>query len=159
MTTISKSSFSSWACDMSQKGECASISWEMTSGDTRKRRSSPVSKPTLMSVWSSGINSPEDDSKWVSEKQSISSLWYHKILLQDSTTRLRKNQVQNKCLINPLFHYSEIISIISLYPEIVFWVSFVWREKVTCSTIRAFLTNKSKQKCPKLLVKSNQRQV
>lgn len=50
MTTISKSSFSSWACDMSQKGERASISWEITNGETRKRRSSPVSKPTLMSV-------------------------------------------------------------------------------------------------------------
>lgn len=159
MTTISKSSFSSWACDMSQKGECASISWEMTSGDTRKRRSSPVSKPTLMSVWSSGINSPEDDSKWVSEKQSISSLWYHKILLQEPTTRLRKNQVQNKCLINPLSTIQRSFQLSLFTPEIVFWVSFVWQDKVTCSTIRAFLTNKSKQKCPKLFVKSNQRQV
>lgn len=60
MTTISKSSFSSWACDMSQKAECASISWEITSGETRKRRSSPVSKPTLMSVWFRGMNSPGD---------------------------------------------------------------------------------------------------
>ena len=58
MTTISKSSFSSWPWDMSQKAEGGSISWEMTNGETRKRRSSPVSKPTLMSVWSSGMNSP-----------------------------------------------------------------------------------------------------
>ncbi|EDL83299.1 rCG22762 [Rattus norvegicus] len=30
----------------------------MMRGDTRKRRSSPVSKPTLMSVWFKGMNSP-----------------------------------------------------------------------------------------------------
>lgn len=62
ITTISKSSFSNWACDMSQNGERESISWEMTNGDTRNKRSSPVSKPTLISVWSKGINSPRN--KW-----------------------------------------------------------------------------------------------
>ncbi|PKU27333.1 hypothetical protein llap_22363 [Limosa lapponica baueri] len=58
MTTISKSSFSSWCRETSQKGLRSSISWLMMRGETRKRRSSPVSKPTLRSVWSRGMNSP-----------------------------------------------------------------------------------------------------
>ncbi len=58
MTTISNSSFSICARDISQKGLFSLISWEIMRGDTRKRRSSPVSKPMLMSVWLSGMNSP-----------------------------------------------------------------------------------------------------
>lgn len=85
MTTISKSSFSSCACDMSQKGECASISWEITNGETRKRRSSPVSKPTLMSVWSRGINSPEGDNKMRGEElflyQNVAAPFIYRDLL------------------------------------------------------------------------------
>ncbi len=58
MTTISNSSRACCSWEMSQKGLFLLISWQIISGDTRNSRSSPVSKPTLMSVWFRGMNSP-----------------------------------------------------------------------------------------------------